>query len=124
MGHLLLLLISSTLACGLIVIMNWGLLLERNDFDSELVDQQWQDLKVCVKRNYSLILMEIMLVLQLAKACSEYGFSTLKCIKSDWRSRLGIETLDHLMISIDGPHLEMYKAARAVLPWWDEGDQQ
>ena len=126
---------------------HFKLLLERNDFDSELVNQEWQELKVCIKRNHSqlkmlpmwqrifaeyaerfpniLMLVEIMLVLPLATACCERGFSTLKRIKSDWRSRLGTETLDHLMrISIDGPDLESYNAARALQHWWDKGEQQ
>ena len=48
-------------------------------------------------------------------ACCGHGFSTLKCVKSDWRSRLGTETLDHLMrTSIDGPDLESYNAARTL----------
>ena len=126
---------------------HFKLLLERNDFDSELVNQEWQELKVCIKNNHSqlkmlpmwqrifaeyterfpniLMLVEIMLVLQLATACCERGFSTLKWIKSDWRSRLGTETLDHLMrISIDGPDLESYNAARALQHWWDKGEGQ
>ena len=126
---------------------HFKLLLERNDFDSELVNQEWQELKVCIKRNHSqlkmlpmwqrifaeyterfpniLMLVEIMLVLPLATACCERGFSTLKRIKSDWRSRLGTETLDHLMrISIDGPDLESYNAARALQHWWDKGERQ
>ena len=126
---------------------HFKLLLERNDFDSELVNQEWQELKVCIKRNHSqlkmlpmwqrifaeyterfpniLMLVEIMLVLPLATACCEHGFSTLKRIKSDWRSRLGTETLDHLMrISIDGPDLESYNAARALQHWWDKGERQ
>ena len=62
-----------------------------------------------------------MLVLPLATACCERGFSTLKRIKSDWRSRLRTETLDHLMrISIDGPDLESYNADRALQHWWDK----
>ena len=72
-----------------------------------------------------LMLVEIMLVLPLATACCECGLSTLKQIKSDWRSRLGTETLDHLMrISIDGPDLESYNAARALQHWWDKGERQ
>ena len=126
---------------------HFKLLLERNDFDLELVDQEWQELKVCIKRNHSqlrmlpmwqrifaeyserfpniLMLVEIMLVLPLATACCERGFSTLKRIKSDWRSRLETETLDNLMrISIDGPDLESYNAARALQHWWDKGERQ
>lgn len=72
-----------------------------------------------------LMLVEIMLVLPLATACCERGFSTLKRIKSDWRSRLETETLDNLMrISIDGPDLESYNAARALQHWWDKGERQ
>ena len=36
---------------------HFKLLLERNDFDSELVNQEWQELKVCIKRNHSQLKM-------------------------------------------------------------------
>lgn len=72
-----------------------------------------------------LMLVEKMLVLPLDTACCECGLCTLKHIKSDWRSRLKTETLDHLMrISINGPDLESYNAARALQHWWDKGEQQ
>lgn len=71
------------------------------------------------------MLVEMMLELPLATACCERGFSTLKRIKSDWRSLLGTDTLDHLMrISADGPDLESYNAAHALQHWWDKGDQK
>lgn len=39
-----------------------------------------------------------------SNATVERGFSTMKRIKTDWRSRLGEETLDQLLcISTDGP---------------------
>ena len=36
---------------------HFKLSLERSDFDSELVDQEWQELKVCIKRNHSQLRM-------------------------------------------------------------------
>lgn len=36
---------------------HFKLLLERNDLDSELDDQEWQELKVCIKRNHSQLRM-------------------------------------------------------------------
>ena len=36
---------------------HFKLLLERNDFDSDLVNQEWQELKVCIKRNHSQLKM-------------------------------------------------------------------
>ncbi|XP_067029584.1 zinc finger protein 862-like [Acropora muricata] len=36
---------------------HFKLLLERNDFDSELVNQEWHELKVCIKNNHSQLKM-------------------------------------------------------------------
>ena len=45
----------------------------------------------------------------------EHGFSTTRRIKSDWRNRLGEDTLDHLMrISIEGPQLCAFDPQEAV----------
>ena len=72
-----------------------------------------------------LMLVEKMLVLPLDTACCECGLCTLKHIKSDWRSCLETEPLDHLMsISTDGPDLELYNAAHALQHWWNKGDRQ
>ena len=49
-------------------------------------------------------LIEILLWLPLSNAKVEWGFSSMRRIKTDWRSRLGEHTLDNLMrISNDGP---------------------
>ena len=48
-------------------------------------------------------LIEILQVFPISNTKVECGFSTMRQIKTDWRSRLAEETLDHLMrISIDG----------------------
>ena len=39
-------------------------------------------------------LTEIVLVIPMSTAICERGFSALKCIKSDWRSSLGVDMLD------------------------------
>ena len=60
-------------------------------------------------------LVHILLVIPVSNAKVERGFSTMRRIKSDWRSSLGEETLDHLMrISIDGPALTQFDPKPAV----------
>ena len=55
-------------------------------------------------------LVHILLVIPVSNAKVERGFSTMRRIKSDWRSSLGEETLDHLMrISIDSPPLTQFE---------------
>lgn len=49
-------------------------------------------------------LVEVLLLFPVSNAKVERGFSSMKRIKTDWRSRLGEATLDSLMrISVDGP---------------------
>jgi hypothetical protein len=46
-------------------------------------------------------------------------FSTMKLIKSDRRSSLSEDRLDHLVrITIDGPSLAQWDATDAVRLWW------
>ena len=51
-------------------------------------------------------LTEIVLVIPMSTAICERGFSALKRIKRDWRSSLGVEMLDRLMVIVlEGPSL-------------------
>ncbi|XP_070559090.1 zinc finger protein 862-like isoform X2 [Ptychodera flava] len=70
-------------------------------------------------------LIEIVLVLPTSTAICERGFSTLKRIKSDWRSRLTTAMMNHLLwISIEAPSLQEYNAERAVHLWWSKAQRQ
>eukprot|EP00064_Thunnus_orientalis_P011109 superscaffoldBa00001571_g11139 len=43
------------------------------------------------------------------------GFSAMKCIKSDWRSKLSVNTLTRqLFISLEGPDMEQFNSMSAV----------
>ena len=54
-------------------------------------------------------LVNILMVFSISNAEVERGFSAMRCIKIDWRSSLGEDTLDSLMrISTDGPSLEHF----------------
>ena len=60
-------------------------------------------------------LIEILVLFPISNATVEHGFSTMRRIKTDWRSRLGEETLDHLLrISTDGPPLSKFDPNPAV----------
>ncbi len=49
-------------------------------------------------------LIETLLLFPVSNATVEHGFSAMKRIQTDWRSRLNEVTIDHLLrISIDGP---------------------
>ena len=60
-------------------------------------------------------LTEIVLVIAMSTAICERGFSALKRIKIDWRSSLGVEMLDRLMVIVlEGPSLEDNHSAGAT----------
>lgn len=60
-------------------------------------------------------LIEILLLFPISNATVERGFSNMRRIKTDWRSQLNEETLDHLLrISIDGPPLPEFDPRPAV----------
>ena len=57
----------------------------------------------------------ILLVFPVSNAIVKRGFSAMRRIKSDWRSSLSEDTLDHLMrISVDGPPLAQFNPTLAV----------
>ncbi|XP_062521011.1 zinc finger protein 862-like [Corticium candelabrum] len=57
----------------------------------------------------------ILLVFPVSNALVERGFSAMRRIKSDWRSSLSEDAVDHLMrISVDGPPLAQFDPTLAV----------
>ncbi|XP_056464859.1 zinc finger protein 862-like [Gadus chalcogrammus] len=118
------------------------------DFVSEdAARREWLDLKILVARRYRhldsqvlwqrliqgaigragqfqhmQVVAEISLVLPMSSSCCERGFSCMKRVKSDWRSRLANDTLTSLMlISMHGPPLDEYNSIKAVTKWWSTG---
>ena len=66
-----------------------------------------------------LMLVEIILFIPVSTAVCERGFSTMKRIRSDWRSTLSAGMLDALMnIAIKGPHYTELQAENAVMAWY------
>ncbi|KAJ8412747.1 hypothetical protein AAFF_G00116980 [Aldrovandia affinis] len=55
-------------------------------------------------------------------AAVERSFSSMKRIKSDWRSCLSNEMLNCLLqISVHGPPAQHYDSVKAVTKWWSSG---
>ena len=66
------------------------------------------------------LLVEIIMVLPMSSSVCERGFSSLKRIKTDWRSRLTTDMMNHLLtISIMGPTLDEFVPNRALELWWN-----
>lgn len=60
----------------------------------------------------------------LSNATYERGFSTMKRIKSDWRSRLSNKSVDMLMrVTIEGPKLTDFSPRPHVNRWWFDGQR-
>ena len=116
--------------------------LQLNSIDFKKAAEEWSKLKADVsikpanKRNPEvweevfaaeeeghkniLLLLTVLLVLPMSTAVVERGFSAMKRIKSDWRSRLSPEQLSKLMfISIQGPLSEEYDPTIAIKSWWN-----
>jgi len=118
------------------------------DFESmEAARREWLDLKILVSRHYRhlnsqvlwqrliqgaigrdgqfqhmKVVAEISLVLPMSSSCCERGFSSMKSIKSDWRSCLTNEMLNSLLqISVLGPPAQHYDSVKAVTKWWSNG---
>ena len=105
-------------------------LLEKNQVSLSAISTEWTAFKYYAAQNlqgnskiwpllltqYHLIhLIEILLLFPISSATVECGFSTMRRIKTDWRSRLNEETLDHLLrISTDGLPLSEFDPNPAV----------
>ena len=109
----------------------------------KLLESEWPDFKMWVKKRHLndwqkvfkhellkekyqnlLIIFEIILVIPMSTAECERGFSALKRIKTDWRSRLFVEMTHSLMnILQTGPSIEKYDATPAMMKWWGGGQR-
>ena len=121
--------------------------LERNDFDFAAVAGEWSALKACVTANNFrhsdplilwqrmftafkdqfpniLMLVEIIIILPLATATVERGFSAMKRVKNDWRSCLDTDILNMLLrITVNGCSFDVYDPQRAIQHWWISGQR-
>ena len=121
--------------------------LEGNDFDFAAVAGEWSALEACVTTNNFrhldplilwqrmftafkdqfpniLMLVEIILILPLATATVERGFSAMKRVKNDWRSCLETDILNMLLrITINGCSFDVFDPQRAIQHWWASGQR-
>ncbi|KAF3833339.1 hypothetical protein F7725_027004 [Dissostichus mawsoni] len=68
------------------------------------------------------VIVEITQELPMSSSCCERGFSSMKRMKSDWRSCLSNEMLSFLLhISVHGPPAQQFNAEKAVTKWWSSG---
>ena len=66
-------------------------------------------------------LSELIFSLPFSNGHVERLFSTLKFIKTDWRTRLQTETLSDLLdIRVEGPPLSNFSADQAISLWWKD----
>ena len=70
-------------------------------------------------------LVRIVLVIPVQTASLERGFSLMKRVKNDWRSRLLPTTVTQLIsIKLNGPTLEAFSPCPAIGQWWKAGRRQ
>ena len=109
----------------------------KNSVDTDSIHDEWQEVKLFISRNlyhlsrneiWCLILNKysndypnfkhvimILLVFPISNAKVERGFSGMLRIKTDFRSTLGEEILEHLMaIGLEGPELSNFNPGRVV----------
>lgn len=117
--------------------------LEQQQCDLAEIQSEWRSLKVHINRQpksdqsanvieyhqsrFSNIamLLEIVLLLPMSTAAVERGFSTMKRVKSDWRSSLVPSMLHRLMlISIEGPPLQEWNPDDAIARWYNDGNRR
>ncbi|CAH1264085.1 ZNF862 [Branchiostoma lanceolatum] len=118
------------------------------DFQStDMARREWRELKLVVTRHFMhlpsctvwqrflqgtigrpnqfshmKVLVEMYLVIPMNSSCCERGFSSMKRIKSDWRSSLGNEMLNNLLqISIHGTTVDDYDPEAAIHKWYHGG---
>ncbi|KAJ8000172.1 hypothetical protein DPEC_G00202080 [Dallia pectoralis] len=79
----------------------------------------WLTNERCERFRSLVTLMNIYLVLPVSTAVCEKGFSTMKRIKSDWRTSLSSVQLQRLLfLSVEGPKLQNFNAGLVVEKWW------
>ena len=69
------------------------------------------------------MLVEIILILPLATATVERGFSAMKRVKNDWRSCLETDILNMLQRIINGCSFDVFDPQRAIQHWWTSGQR-
>ena len=112
-------------------------LLDRNGVDTTLIPQEWIEMKsfydqamkhLGSKDVWKIILtkyrdqypnlchvIEILSLYPVSNAKVERGFSVVRRVKSDWRSKLNTSTLNHLLfIDIEGPPVSEFDATPHV----------
>ena len=118
--------------------------LERAGVDTSVIKEEWEDMIDYARRYLDLVqqdyraiwwklfnaananrwanvlsLIELLFCIPMSNGRVERVFSALKFIKSDRRSSLSEDTLDHLVrITVDGPPLAQLDASPAVHLWW------
>ena len=118
--------------------------LQKAEVDITLLEEEWEDMVEYAKHYLNLVqedyqtiwwklfnsvdskkwtnvlsLVELLFCLPMANGHVEWLFSSLKLIKTDRRSCLSEDHLDHLVrIKVDGPPLAEWDASAAVQLWW------
>ena len=120
--------------------------LQKAKVDITLLEEEWEDMVEYAKRYLNLVqedyqtiwwklfnsvdskkwtnvlsLVELLFCLPMANGHVERLFSSLKLVKTDRRSCLSEDHLDHLVrIKADGPPLAEWDASAAVQLWWKD----
>ncbi len=120
--------------------------LQKAQVDIALLEEEWEDMTEYAKRYLNLVqedyraiwwklfnvvdskkwtnilsLVELLFCLPMANGRVERLFSSLKVIKTDRRSCLSEDHLDHLVrITVDAPPLAQWDASAAVELWWKD----
>ena len=127
------------------LISHFQIPLEKAGVDTSVIKEEWEDLIDYARRYLSLVqedyrtiwwklfnaanasnkwgnvlsLIELLFCLPMSNGRVERVFSALKLIKTDRRSSLSEDSLDHLVrITIDGPPLAQWDATDAIRLWW------
>ena len=84
----------------------------------------WKDINSVLFSSCPLILSVIDLVLSIPATSieCERGFSTMRQVKNDWRSRLSITSLnDSMRILLEGPAIDQFQPEDAINKWFNAG---
>ena len=77
----------------------------------------WQDINTALHSTCPLILSVFNIILSIPATSVDYerGFSTMRQVKTDWRSKLHIITLNDCMrISLEGPSIANFNPTNAI----------
>ena len=82
-----------------------------------LKELTWQDINTALHSTCPLILSVFDIILSIPATNVDYerGFSTMRQVKTDWRSKLHIITLnDYMRISLEGPSIANFNPTNAI----------